>query len=303
MVEMTISDEARALIKGSYDLHIHSAPDVMPRKANDLEFARRAAAAGMGGIMLKSHYVCTADRATLVNEVVQGTKAFGALTLNHAVGALNPIAVDIAGRSGARLVWFPTVDAEHEVAYQVSNPGGKKAYWYTIQQELKEKGMSRPPFSILGEDGKLIPAVKPVLEVIAAHDMILSTGHVGPAEVMALVKAAKEIGVKRILVCHPEFPSINMPLDMQIEAARMGALMERCFTTPFSGKISWEAILHNIRAVGPAASVISTDLGQPAGPWPDEGMAEFAQRLLDADFTPKEVRLMMVENPGRLVNL
>ena len=57
MVEMTISDEASALIKGSYDLHIHSAPDVMPRKANDLELARRAAAAGMGGIMLKSHHV------------------------------------------------------------------------------------------------------------------------------------------------------------------------------------------------------------------------------------------------------
>ena len=31
----------RELIQGAYDLHVHSAPDVMPRKLDDLEMARR----------------------------------------------------------------------------------------------------------------------------------------------------------------------------------------------------------------------------------------------------------------------
>lgn len=300
---MQISDEARSLLRGSYDLHIHSAPDIMPRKGNDLDFARRATEAGMAGILIKSHYTSTADRATLVNGLHDGARVYGALALNHAVGALNPIAVDVAGRSGARLIWFPTVDAEHEVEYQVANPGGKKAYWFTIQQELKAKRMSRPPFSILDEAGEVIPATKQVLEVIAAHDMILSTGHVGPAEVMALLKAANDIGVKRFVVCHPEFPSIAMPLEMQVEAARQGALMERCFTTPHSGKINWDEMFRAIKTVGPAASFLSTDLGQPTAPWPDEGFAEFASRLLEAGFSRDEVRIMMVDNPGRLVNV
>ncbi len=299
---MTAEDSARELIKGGYDLHIHSAPDIMPRKGNDLDFARRAAEAGMAGILIKSHFVPTADRASLVNEVVPGTRTYGSLSLNHAIGALNPIAVDVAGRSGARLVWFPTVDAANEIKYQVSNPAGKRAYWYTIQQTLREQGMSRPAFSILGEDGKLLAEVAQVLEVIASHDMILATGHLGTDEVIELVKAARGAGVRRIVATHPEFPSIAMPLDAQVELAHQGVFMERCYTTPYSGKISWEEIFAATRAVGPEATILATDLGQPAGPWPDEGLADFARRFLEAGFTEGEVRRMVAENPGALVN-
>lgn len=299
---MTAEDAARELIKGGYDLHIHSAPDIMPRKGNDLAFARRAAEAGMAGILIKSHFAPTADRASLVNEVVPGTRTYGSLALNHAIGALNPIAVDVAGRSGARLVWFPTVDAANEISYQVTNPAGKRAYWYTIQQTLREQGMSRPAFSILGEGGKLMPEVTQVLEVIAKYDMILATGHLGTDEVVELVKAARGAGVRRIVATHPEFPSIAMPLDVQIELAHQGVFMERCYTTPYSGKISWEEIFAATRAVGPEATILATDLGQPAGPWPDEGLADFARRFLEAGFTEGEVRRMVADNPGALVN-
>lgn len=299
---MTAEDSARELIKGGYDLHIHSAPDIMPRRGNDLAFARRAAEAGMAGILIKSHFVSTADRASLVNEVVPGTRTYGALALNHAIGALNPIAVDVAGRSGARLIWFPTVDAANEISYQVNNPAGKRAYWYTIQQTLREQGMSRPAFSILGEGGKLLPEVTQVLEVIAKYDMILATGHLGTDEVVELVKAARGAGVRRIVATHPEFPSIAMPLDIQVELARQGVFMERCYTTPYSGKISWEEIFAATRTVGPEATILATDLGQPAGPWPDEGLADFARRFLEAGFTEGEVRRMVADNPGALVN-
>lgn len=300
---MPTEDAARELIKGGYDLHIHSAPDIMPRKGNDLAFARRAAEAGMAGILIKSHFVSTADRASLVNEVVPGTRTYGALAINHAIGALNPIAVDVAGRSGARLIWFPTVDAANEISYQVNNPAGKRAYWYTIQQTLREQGMSRPAFSILGEGGKLVPEVTQVLEVIAKYDMILATGHLGTDEVVELVKAARGVGVRRIVATHPEFPSIAMPIDIQVELARQGVFMERCYTTPYSGKISWEEIFAATRAVGPEATILATDLGQPAGPWPDEGLMDFAKRFLEAGFTESEVRRMVADNPGALVNL
>ena len=44
----------KELIQGAYDLHVHSAPDVLPRKLDDLEMGRRIAAAGMGGYCIKS---------------------------------------------------------------------------------------------------------------------------------------------------------------------------------------------------------------------------------------------------------
>ena len=60
------------LLEGAFDTHIHSAPDVLPRKFNDLELAQRFKARRMAGFVLKSHYICTADRATLVRRVTLG---------------------------------------------------------------------------------------------------------------------------------------------------------------------------------------------------------------------------------------
>ena len=37
------------LLSGTYDLHIHTAPDVIPRKCTDEETVRRLEAAGMRG--------------------------------------------------------------------------------------------------------------------------------------------------------------------------------------------------------------------------------------------------------------
>jgi len=73
------------LLVGAIDTHIHSAPDVLPRKFNDLELAQRFKARRMAGFVLKSHYICTADRATLVNAIVPEVQAFGAIALNNSV--------------------------------------------------------------------------------------------------------------------------------------------------------------------------------------------------------------------------
>ena len=83
-----MADDAvvRSLLRGAYDMHVHSAPDVLPRKFGDLELAQRTVACGMAGFVLKSHYTCTADRATLIRQLFQSVRAFGALALNNSIG-------------------------------------------------------------------------------------------------------------------------------------------------------------------------------------------------------------------------
>ena len=103
------------LLEGAFDTHVHTLPDVMPRKLNDIELAQRFKARRMAGFVLKSHYTCTADRATLVNQIVPEVQAFGAITLNNSVGGLNPLALDIAGRLGAKVCWLPSVDNANEL--------------------------------------------------------------------------------------------------------------------------------------------------------------------------------------------
>lgn len=298
---MVFGDEARSLLQGSYDLHIHSAPDLMPRRSNDLEFARRAAASGMAGILIKSHFTSTADRTALVGEIVPDVQVYGALCLNHSSGGINPIAVEIAGRSGARLVWFPTVDARNELEHMDRYKGISTPLWYAIAQELREKGMARPLIYLLDEAGKLLPEVYQVLEVIARYDMVLATGHIGIEEIVALVKAAKEAGVRRIVLTHPDLPSIKMPFDLQADLAKQGVLMERTYMINFSGKAALEYTFAATRAAGVAGCFLSTDFGQPKSPWPDEGFGEFIQHFLDAGFTCDEIRTMVRDNPAELV--
>src|SRR5262249_23573302 len=90
-------------IQGAYDLQVHVAPDIIARRIDDLGLAREFLDRGLKGFVLKSHYLCTAERAKVVCASVPGIAAYGAITLNHSVGGLNPVAVDIAGRSGAKV--------------------------------------------------------------------------------------------------------------------------------------------------------------------------------------------------------
>ena len=75
-----------------------------------------------------------------------------------------------------------------------------------------------------------------------------------------------------------------------------GALMERAFTTPYTGKCDWEQVFAASRAVGPERTVWSTDLGQVFNPPVEDGLAIMADRFLEAGFRDEEVRTMAVEN-------
>jgi hypothetical protein len=298
MVEQSTID---GLLEGAFDTHVHSAPDVLPRKFNDLELAQRFKARRMAGFVLKSHYICTADRATLVNQVVPEIQAFGAIALNNSVGGLNPLALDIAGRLGTKVCWLPSVDNANELeAIAGQRDESKLPYWMSIAREMRALGIAGSFLSVT-EDGKVTQATRQCLEIIAKHDMVLATSHIRPAEVLPVVQAAKAAGVKRIVITHPEFPTTLLSIEQQQELARLGVYFERCFTTPNTGKISWEQVYANIRQVGPDSTVLATDLGQTTAPYPDEGLGIFAEKLLDNGFTEREVRSMVRDNPAQLL--
>ena len=109
--------------------------------------------------MLKSHYVSTAERAAVVNEAVNGAvQVLGAMTLNAAVGGMNPLAVEIAAREGARIVWMPTVDAaNHRDKSADLPPGATPPMWLALQRELDERGLTVQPVAVLDAAGCRCP--------------------------------------------------------------------------------------------------------------------------------------------------
>src|SRR5499425_2722408 len=204
-----VTDAAWEAIQGAYDLQVHVAPDVIARRTDDIDLAKDFLARGLSGFVLKSHYIPTAERAKVVTRAVTGIVAYGAITLNHSVGGLNPVALEIAGRSGNKIVWMPTVDAANETAGRLDGPNDKLPFWAKIQREIAAAGITRPPMTVLDGEGGINEDTRQCLELIAKYDMILATGHLGRHEIFPLVKEARRLGVKRIVITHAEFPSQN----------------------------------------------------------------------------------------------
>ena len=294
------SPRARELLKGAFDTHIHVGPDVVARKIDDVSLARRFRELGMAGFILKSHYTSTAERASVVRAAVPGIQALGAISMNRAVGGMNPLAVEIAAREGARTVWMPTVDSVNESHEREAAPGAKVPVWVRLQLDLREQGIEIETVPVVDERGEVLAQTREVLAMIARHRMLLATGHLGRDEIFAVVDAALEEGVREIVITHPEFPSQDLSSSDQRALVERGALLERCFTTPHTGKISWEAWIENIRATGPENSILSTDLGQTFNPEVEDGMALMVDRLLDAGFDEQEVHVMAVVNTRRV---
>jgi hypothetical protein len=298
------SDAARDLVRGGFDLHVHISPDVVARRIDDIGLARRFADVGLAGFVLKSHYTSTAERAAVVREAVPEARALGAIVLNRAVGGINPVAVEIAAREGARTVWMPTVDSENERAHlAAAGPDTKLPVWAKLEFDLRERGIGADPVGVLDDDGAVLPEVRDVMALAAEHGMVLATGHVAAAEAHTIVEAALEEGVRDVVLTHPDYPGQAIPIDDQVELARKGAMIERCFTTPYTGKCSWKQWLDGARAVGAERTILSSDLGQVNNPPVEDGLPLMAEKLIEAGFSEDEVRTMAVSNTRQLAGV
>lgn len=296
------SERARAIVEGAYDLHVHVAPDVPRRRIDDVTLAHRFAELRLAGFGLKSHYTSTAERASIVSGVEHDVRAIGTITLNQAVGGMNALAVEIAAREGARIVWMPTVDSPAETAGRIEpGPGDKVPLWASLQHELHSLGLSIEPVHVTDGDGELLPATREVLRAIARHGLILATAHLARDDTFAVVDAAFAEGVRHVVVTHPEFPCQNFSIADQVELANRGCLLERCLSTPHSGKTTWEHVFEGVRAVGIERSLFSSDFGNPDYPAVEDGLALWADRLLEAGFDADEVHELIVGQSRRLV--
>ncbi|HLF71229.1 MAG TPA: DUF6282 family protein [Dehalococcoidia bacterium] len=294
----------RGLMKGTFDTHVHAAPDLLPRKFDDIDLAHLAAEKGFGGFVLKSHHAMTADRATLVKKMFPGVKVWGAIALNNPIGGLNPTAIDIAGRLGAKVCWLPTCDSANEqanVAGQLDE--SKLPYWMTIARELRASGIAGAYLTVTDESGNVLPEVRQCLEVMARYDMIMATGHISPGEMEPVIKAAREAGVTRIIITHPEFPTTHLSIDHQKSLQRYDVMFERVFTTPHTNKCTWDETMENIKQVGPSSTIAATDLGQTTNPDIPEGYEIYIGKMLDAGFNENEIKRMTQHNAAGLLGV
>ena len=267
-------------LRGVIELHVHAGPDVRPRKMDALTLVRTARAAGMRALLLKSHDTITADLAQIVEAAVGGIRVFGAVTLNEAVGGFNPSAVKAALALGVREVFMPTFSAA-----------------YHRRQDRRDGGLT-----VLDGAGRMRNEVRQILDLVAQADAILGTSHLAPEESLALVRAARQAGVHKVLVSHPEISFLAIPLDIQRAMAAEGAYFERMHLHGNSC-VDWAGLAAVMRAVGIDRTVLVTDLGRPDAVDPVAGMQEMLEELEKQGFSRAELDRMARQTPARLLNL
>jgi hypothetical protein len=187
-----------ALLEGSIDIHIHSAPDVYPRLLNDALSAKEN---GMRAILVKNHYFETAGRARLATDVAD-FPVFGGIALNLTNGGLNKHAVKMALKMGAKEVWMPTVHAD----YFVKN----KSHVANLATEI---GADVQGLVLVKEDGTLKDELYEIFDIIREADAIFATGHVTKEEAKLAVREAAKQGVKKIIVTHPAATFVHYSVD------------------------------------------------------------------------------------------
>jgi hypothetical protein len=201
------TEKAWAAIRGGYDLQVHVAPDVIERRIDDLDLAKEFLARGLNGFVLKSHYFPTAERAKVVTKAVPGIRAMGAITLNHAVGGLNPVALELAGRSGCKVVWMPTVDAANETA---GRPDGTKKhlpFWAKIQLERVLVTHAEFPSQSLTAQEQVDLA-----DLGATIEHCFTTMHTGKAPWAEVIDSIRKVGTERCLLSTDLGQTINPPV-------------------------------------------------------------------------------------------
>jgi hypothetical protein len=279
------ADGAR-LLKGALDLHFHMDPWTPGATNGQASIAdvRIARARGMRGLVIKDHNEPTAPLAYHLRPEVPGLELYGGFVLNRANGGINPAGVEfmathIKGEPG-RIVWMPAGDGEKEVR-ESKNPSG--------------------PFVAVTRNGELLPEVKQVLAIIAAHKLVLASGHIAPEEALLVFREAKRMGVQHLIATHAFDLAGKMTTEQMQEAAKLGAFIEFDLRNTLEG-----GRMDAIRKVGPEYCFLSefwTKVTAPKEYAGLEGIGAFAEAMRAHGFTDRELEIMFKDNPAKALGL
>jgi hypothetical protein len=245
------------------------------------------------GCVLKNHFYPTAP---LIPKDSGQLDLFAGLVLNRFVGGLNPDAVYASALIAKKplFVWFPTMHSEKfllESAFEIPPE------WTGIPDFKSRRSDTIEPISVTREN------IRPVLAAIKDMDSVLCTGHLSWQEAVTVTEEAMRIGISKIIITHPIYQRIDMPISIQKDLAVAGCFIEHCYSMFSIDGISFEKMAEQIREVGINNIILSSDVGQMKSVSPDIALEDFGLNLMHLGFSVLDVEQMVVKNPKRILNI
>ena len=200
------------------------------------------------------------------------------------------------------VVWMPTVCAEAHLA--TFGYRDIPLEWGVAKRHTRE---FKPGEGLTVRDAAGEPArgLLRALNMIAEHDLILASGHLGREETKYLVRQARQAGVKRIVLTHPLWDSIELTAtELSTLWRDYGAYTELCFVNlAICGidKLTIEQYVEVVQAVGAAGVILSSDLGQGMTMTMTEGLKTYFALLEQHGVSHENIVQMSVINPRQLL--
>jgi hypothetical protein len=292
------------LLTNAVDCHVHACPHINARSVDVMQAARAAATAGMRGIGLMDNFANSSGLAALARRELANLDIdiFGGLIMEPPAGGVCADAVRTAlgygydENDGARFISLPT----HHTRNIAREEGRNDDY---VEACLE-----------IPETGELPDPLPEILDLIAARDVVLNTGHISGPEACRLVELALKRGVTRILAPASHFE----PSEVR-QMTEAGAFAEFSFFfmshATQLGLTHVDEEKHTVAAVGlprmaelihaatPSRTVLSGDCGVFVLPPPVEGFREFLLMIESAGFDRTALRQMAAGNPAHLFKI
>ena len=287
------------VLEDAIDIHIHAGPDHMKRYADCITLSEEARACGMRAYVAKAPLMSTVGEALAANLVEPEVEAIGSLTLNGATGGLSPRAVVAAIRAGAKVIWLPTIDALY--SYEKAVQG----HWIDHYVFPSTFGYQVEYLTVTKPDGSLKEEMQEILRLCKENDIALCSGHISPAECLAIAKEAAQIGFQRFEITHANAWTEDFTLDVMKELAGYGAFISLAYgvCSPRNGRQKPEEIVKIIQEVGAEHCIMMTDYGQITSPSPAQGLRIFYYLMKTLGVPTDELDLMVKTNPAKLIRL
>jgi len=286
-----------SVLDGLVDMHVHSGPSPFPRRFDHVEAAQDGARIGLRAMVAKSHHHNTQMDVLAMKGRLEGVAAtvYGGIALNSTVGGLNVHAVRMCLRMGGKVVWFPTISSGRHID---CHPEDGAFPTTTVPLTLER-------IDIVDESGELKPEAIEILDEIKDQEAVLNGGHMYPEYIRTLFAAAKERGMKRMVVSHPDFV-IGADPELCRELIELGAFVEHevgMYDPEGTQKWDPKQLLTWVETLGPEHIVLASDFGQKANPKPVDAWMRVGEALLDLGLPEKDLRRMVRDNPAYLLNL
>jgi hypothetical protein len=282
------------LLVGAIDCHIHASPDFVHRSQDMIQIAIDASKAKMRALAFKDHWNVSANAAFLAQRYIDNMIEKGELTHRVEVYGgsgtcfgMNPKAIRVALQyPNFKMIWFPTFTSY--------------GFWRGAGKPDSPEAQVR----LVDENGRVLPEVIEIMEMAVAKKVGIGFGHTDFEELLPLAKKAKEIGVRATLD-HPLLELNKLLLDEMKQLADLGVYVgtycQPMIPSLYQPVADPMETINTIKEIGADRCIIGSDFGQVLHMDTIDGMRVFIRALLAFGISKREVKMMLTDNPAKLM--